>query len=173
MQLADDMNRWTWYNREQEFNMNCAAVNITLPTPPSTSSIDPTGYQQPATATTGPEGGASPSPTKPANLYKTANGLLCTCTDPTNISTCDCACPGALAVNDKRENLGERPVLSLSLPFYARPTMLVADDGNGCLTPRTDAELKYPEPGPEVVTSDGEYPLRLPEGHCMGLVQGR
>lgn len=22
---------WTWYNREQEFNMNCAAVNITSP----------------------------------------------------------------------------------------------------------------------------------------------
>jgi hypothetical protein len=160
---------WTWYNREQEFNMNCAAVNITLPTTPSTSSIDPTGYQQPSTTTTSSGGGASPSPTKPANTYKTANGLLCTCADPTKISTCDCACPDTSAVNDKRDSLGERPVLSLSLPFYARPTMLVADDGRGCLTPRTDAELKFPEPGAEVVTGDGEYPLRLPEGHCMGL----
>jgi hypothetical protein len=160
---------WTWYNREQEFNMNCAAVNITLPTTPSTSSIDPTGYQQPSTTTTSSGSGASQSPTKPANTYKTANGLLCTCADPTSISTCDCACPDTPAANDKRDNLGQRPVLSLSLPFYARPTMFVADDGKGCLTPRTDAELKFPEPGAEVVTGDGEYPLRLPEGHCMGL----
>jgi hypothetical protein len=49
--------------------------------------------------------------------------------------------------------------------------MLVADDGKGCLTPKADAELKYPQPGLEVVTGDGEYPLRLPEGNCMGVEQ--
>jgi hypothetical protein len=42
--------------------------------------------------------------------------------------------------------------------------MLVAENCNGYLTPSTDAELKYPEPG-----SDGEYPLRLPSGNCTGL----
>jgi hypothetical protein len=49
--------------------------------------------------------------------------------------------------------------------------MLVADDGKGCLTPKADAELKYPQPGLEVVTGDGEYPLRLPEGNCTGVEQ--
>lgn len=154
---------WTWYNREQEFNMNCAAVNITGPTIASTSPTGPTGYQQ-STATTATSGAV---PTKPANTYKTANGLLCTCEDPTNISTCDCACPGTVTANDQLLGRDERPVPPTSL--FARPMMLVPDDGNGCLTPLTNAELKYPEPGPEVVTGDGEYPLLLPEGHCNGL----
>ena len=151
---------WTWYNREQEFNMNCAAVNITVPAL-STSPTSPTGYQQPSTTTTT----SSTVPTQPANTYKTANGLMCTCKDPANISTCDCACPGTLAVN-KRNDQENHPI-----PFSARPMMLVADDGKGCLTPLADAELKYPDPGPELVTGDGEYPLRLPEGKCMGIEQ--
>ena len=46
--------------------------------------------------------------------------------------------------------------------------MLIADDGNGCLTPKTTAELKYPHPGPEVVPGDGDYPLELPSGNCSG-----
>jgi hypothetical protein len=150
---------WTWYNREQEFNMNCAAVNITVPTTTSTSP-----YQQPSTTIATSDGGASATPTEPASTYKTANGLLYTCEDPTNISTCDCACPGTLAVNNKRNNQDQHPIT-----FSARPMMLVADDGKGCLTPKADAELKFPQPGYEVVTGDGEYPLRLPEGHCMGV----
>lgn len=44
--------------------------------------------------------------------------------------------------------------------------MFVADDGNDCLTPHTTAELKYPDPGPEVVLGDGVYPLELPTGAC-------
>jgi hypothetical protein len=150
---------WTWYNREQEFNMNCAAVNITVST--TTSPSPTTVYQQPSTTTTT----SSTVPTQPANVYKTANGLLCTCQDPSNISTCDCACPGTLAVN-KRNDQDDHPI-----PFSARPMMLVADDGKGCLTPLADAELKYPDPGPELVTGDGEHPLRLPEGNCMGIEQ--
>lgn len=47
-------------------------------------------------------------------------------------------------------------------PYSQRPTMLVADTGNGCLTPRTSAEVKFPHPGPDVVKGDGEYPLELP-----------
>jgi hypothetical protein len=46
--------------------------------------------------------------------------------------------------------------------------MLVADIGNGCLTPSTNAELKFPEPGPDVVQGDGEYPLQLPSGNAQG-----
>ncbi|TKA69233.1 hypothetical protein B0A49_10735 [Cryomyces minteri] len=52
--------------------------------------------------------------------------------------------------------------VSSSIPYAQRPGMLVADAGNGCLTPRTTAEVKYPHPGPDVVLGDGEYPLELP-----------
>ncbi|KAK3117787.1 hypothetical protein LTR53_000475 [Teratosphaeriaceae sp. CCFEE 6253] len=55
------------------------------------------------------------------------------------------------------------------IPYAARPEMLVADDGNGCLTPHTTAELKYPHPGPDVVAGDGAYPLELPVGTCGGV----
>lgn len=44
--------------------------------------------------------------------------------------------------------------------------MFVADNGNDCETPRSTAELKYPDPGPEVVSGDGVYPVELPSGAC-------
>lgn len=44
--------------------------------------------------------------------------------------------------------------------------MFVADNGNDCETPRSSAELKYPDPGPEVVSGDGVYPVELPSGAC-------
>ncbi len=58
---------------------------------------------------------------------------------------------------------------SASVAYRDRPEMLVADDGNGCFTPHTTAELKYPAPGPEVVAGDGAYPLQLPYGTCGGV----
>ncbi|KAK5111444.1 hypothetical protein LTR62_004896 [Meristemomyces frigidus] len=85
---------WVWYNREQELNSNCAAVEITAPSS--------SGYEGP--------------------------------TD--------------------------------TVAFNARPEMFVADDGNGCETPHTVAELQYPQPGPDVMMGDGEYPLQLPSGDC-------
>ncbi|USW52729.1 hypothetical protein Slin15195_G060480 [Septoria linicola] len=91
---------WIWYNREKEFNMNCAAVNI-LSSSQSNS------------------------------------------------------------VGDTRTNYA-----SGHAAFDTRPRMFVADNGNDCTTPHTSAELKYPEPGLEVVTGDGEYPLELPTGAC-------
>ncbi|EMC92258.1 hypothetical protein BAUCODRAFT_283706 [Baudoinia panamericana UAMH 10762] len=86
---------WTWYNREQELNSNCAAVEIT-------------------------------------------------------------ACIAA-----------DTPPAPVA--FASRPEMFVADDVNGCVTPHTTAELRYPFPGPEVVTGDGAYPLQLPTGNCGGV----
>lgn len=80
----------TWFNREQEFNMNCAAVTIGAP-----------GYSVAA------------------------------------------------------------PVV----PYNQRPGPLVADikdPDNGCWTVKTTAEVKYPNPGPDVVPGDGVYPLALP-----------
>lgn len=58
------------------------------------------------------------------------------------------------------------PSKTASVAFNERPEMLVADDGNGCLTPHTTAEVRYPLPGPDVVVGDGVYPLELPYGSC-------
>lgn len=55
------------------------------------------------------------------------------------------------------------------IAFNDRPLLFVADIGdvsNGCETPHTTAELKYPNPGPDVMTGDGVYPLELPTGNC-------
>lgn len=52
------------------------------------------------------------------------------------------------------------------IAFNDRPFMFLADDGNGCDTPHTVAELKYPAPGPEVVQGDGMYRLDFPLGGC-------
>ena len=84
------MNTRTWFNREQEFSMNCAAVTIG----PPASSV---------------------------------------------------AAPG--------------------VPYGKRPGPLVADipdPNNGCETVRTTAEVKYPNPGPQIVPGDGVYPLAYP-----------
>lgn len=80
----------TWFNREKEFNMNCAAVTIA---PPAESVTTPT------------------------------------------------------------------------VPYSKRPGPLIADipdPDNGCWTPKETAEVKYPNPGPDVVQGDGVYPLALP-----------
>lgn len=80
----------TWFNREKEFNMNCAAVTIASPTDSVTT--------------------------------------------PT-------------------------------VPYSKRPGPLIADipdPDNGCWTVKDTAEVKYPNPGPDVVQGDGMYPLALP-----------
>jgi hypothetical protein len=89
---------WAWNNREQEFFMNCAVVNITQ-------------FQ----------GESSP-----------------------------------ITERDVEEGTS----------FFQRPGFLVADIGNGCETLHTTAELKYPNPGPNLIPGDGAYPLALPSGQC-------
>lgn len=153
---------WTWFNREQEFNMNCAAVNITATSGPSTNQGGPGGYEQPSTIVDTSDSTSSTSSPPPSPTYKTANGLSCTCANSHNISTCDCACSGDLTAKRRRDNAGSNPNAYAAgsprqVPFSSRPTMLVADDGNGCVTPKADAELKFLEPGPDVVTGDVVY----------------
>ncbi|KZF24053.1 lytic polysaccharide monooxygenase [Xylona heveae TC161] len=78
---------WTWINREQEFNMNCAAINIT-----------------------GPDSSSA----------------------------------------------------AFSVPYSQRPGLLIADTGNGCWSPKTTAEVLYPNPGPDVIEGDNVYTLEKP-----------
>ena len=201
---------WIWYNREQEFNMNCAAVNITAPssspaptsTPPMAPSLS--GYGMPSsTSVAAAAASSSKVPDHPLPVYQTANGCTCNCPEPTNISTCTCICPNPPTSANKRntEDGGEldlhgpafaygyqhlphekrstptpaggtsssSPGSSSSVAFTNRPLMLVADDGNGCFTPKKTAEVKYPDPGPDVIVGDGEYPLELPSGTCAGV----
>lgn len=79
----------------------------------------------------------------------------------------NCAAVEILGVDgEKRGRAGG--VQGFEVPFADRPLMLMADVGNGCETPRTTAEVRYPEPGPDVFRGDGVYPLELPVGNCRG-----
>lgn len=172
---------WTWVNREQEFNMNCASVSI----------IDRDGDQQqppqPSAPTTTPsrptltpsETGSAPLPT--STPYK-LEGCTCLCPLQTYTEGCRCTCESptakrhlverrALSLHKEHIRRGERlnvPVRrSEIVAFSERPDMLMLDfTGTGCQSVRDKAELKYPNPGPEVVDGDGEYPLAPPTGSC-------
>ncbi|EME45691.1 hypothetical protein DOTSEDRAFT_79599 [Dothistroma septosporum NZE10] len=124
---------WVWHNREQELNMNCAAIEITRPT-----------TQQAAVSLT------AGSPTT-LTIVTTQAAIVPSATDA-QIQ------PSSYGSKDRDFAEG--------VAFYTRPLMFVADDGNDCLTPHTTAELRYPEPGPDVVLGDGAYPLELPIGKC-------
>jgi hypothetical protein len=167
---------WIWYNREQEFNMNCAAVEIIAGqdnVPPSSSaaasatqnsSIAPTAYSSTADATISPEALSS--------SFQTANDCSCQCPSPVNIATRICQCPSSevtKSTNNRARHLARHlhgRSSSSAMAFHDRPLMLVADMGNDCHTPRTVAEVKFPNPGPDVVTGDGVYPLQYPTGNC-------
>jgi hypothetical protein len=113
---------WTWMNREQEFFMNCAVVDITAP------------------------------------AQATKHKLKARTEPMLDIAARSRRVPG---------KKGQRLVQEEStLPFNERPVMLFADVNNGCFSPLTTAELQYPNPGPDVVEGDGEYPLELPTGDC-------
>lgn len=117
-------------------------------------------------------------------LFQTANGCSCTCLTPTNITTCNCYCNQQSGrpnpadhrlhshnhIRERDDSIAAPPESKQPqwVPFKERPLMFIADDGNGCLTPHTTAELKYPDPGPNVQIGDGEYPLELPYGNCTG-----
>jgi hypothetical protein len=116
---------WTWINREQEFNMNCAAVSIS--------------------------GQENSSDTYPA-----AEEPILNSTD-----SCTPASPSASIRRGKGRCVQKR-----GTAFTARPEMFVPDYAGGCITPETVAELKYPDPGPDIVNGDGEYPVELPSGTC-------
>ncbi|KAI9755468.1 MAG: hypothetical protein M4579_004259 [Chaenotheca gracillima] len=137
---------WTWFNREQEFNMNCAAVTIT----------DSGAAGNVAVAPAPTSAARLHAPLQPSSTYVT-DGCTCTCDKP----------PAARAMLHHNRAGGVQihhtpSKRDSSMPFHERPGLLIADDGNGCLTPHTVAEVKYPHPGPEIVAGDGEYPLQLP-----------
>lgn len=157
---------WTWSNREQEFFMNCAVVNITR------------GLEK-----------NSSNPVLPHTRYHTSKGYASSLSVTRQYKTMYTSGPKCSSINQSNNNDEHLRVeysdnydknmkkkrFSVSdsmrlvprsslVPFSRRPLMFLPD--NGCSVPMTTAELKYPSPGPEVVEGDGEYQLQLPVGGC-------
>ncbi|EDN05555.1 predicted protein [Histoplasma mississippiense (nom. inval.)] len=127
---------WTWINREREFNMLCAAVKIT--------GAEKRGRKQDfvSRSDSGRRSGR--------HQYRQRDTGSCTCT-----------CGGGSS-SDTSSNGASATTLP-AVPFNDRPSFLFANIDNGCQTPMTNFEVKYPNPGPDVVQGDGEYQLKLPE----------
>ncbi|KAI9730193.1 MAG: hypothetical protein M1834_005957 [Cirrosporium novae-zelandiae] len=141
---------WNWFNREQEFNMNCAVVSIKSPT------SEPLSYPSLSLSL------SSPSP--PSYHYRRGWRRH----NHTSSLHLEAPCSRSAAADPS-------PTYSSpsTMAWKDRPEMLVADIGNGCLTPHTTAEVKYPNPGPDVVPGDGVYPLVLPTpAQACGYVAG-
>ncbi|KAI9889477.1 MAG: hypothetical protein M1814_005260 [Vezdaea aestivalis] len=158
---GDAVFAWTWNNREQEFNMNCAVVTITG------GSGSEAGASPSAAASPVPSSVASSVPSsKPTGSSKGDSydyddeGYHCICTKPApklkrSIRSVH---GGRVHPIKKRDD---------ALAFKDRPKMLMADTKNGCSSPAGHGtELKYLNPGPDVVKGDGEYKLNLPTGSC-------
>lgn len=143
---GDAVFAWTWLNREREFFMNCAAVTIT-PNAGGGGGGEGAGAVFASVA--------APAPSAKPSAYTDPQGCTCTC------PAANLAPPPAM--KHKRHPHARRDAAAApKVAFAQRPGPLVANDGNGCQTPHTTAEVKFPNPGPDVVTGDGTYPLALP-----------
>jgi hypothetical protein len=182
---------WTWNNREQEFFMNCAVVNITggansvglpstpkstpksLPKPSSVSSSSPTAQSSNISNAAGYPPGQEMSQLDDESTEWIDSDNNDTDTDDcdNNNDSDDTSDGPALDVSMKfKRSPGGRAQRyvqrSVNVAFLTRPSMLFAIAANGCNSPKTIAELKYPNPGPTLVEGDGDYPVELPSGNC-------
>jgi len=153
---------WTWINREQEFNMNCAAVTI--------------------------EGGNGEAPREEALLEEeeptetqyTLEGCTCSCPSKTWDQDCecyDCESPRQRRVASRKVTAMHKRNLKLknaplrraeAMAFNSRPNMALNIDipGKACQSAGNPAELRFPEPGPDVVESEGNDGYELVEPTC-------
>jgi hypothetical protein len=139
---------WTWFNREQEFNMLCSSVTIT-----SNSGSRATSPKASAT---------SPAPLSINPNNAGINGHSCNYSALTK-SRRFFQYPGKVVeVHNQKNSSTSASPFAVSVAFNDRPSFLIADIDNGCLTPKTSAEVKYPNPGPDILIGDGTYPLALP-----------
>ncbi|ORY16454.1 hypothetical protein BCR34DRAFT_597734 [Clohesyomyces aquaticus] len=168
---------WTWVNREREFFMNCASVTI--------AGGNGDNEQQP------PASSAAPAPSKTQAAQQpestgvsqyTLSGCDCKCPSQTYTKACQCSCDSpsknrrnverqALALHKRilqHEEKMSAPVRRTeSVAFNDRPDMLIEidwkDKSDGiCHSAGNPFELKYPNPGPDVIEGDGEYKLEEP-----------
>ncbi|TID18052.1 hypothetical protein E2P81_ATG11021 [Venturia nashicola] len=142
---------WTWFNREQEFNMNCAAVLISGGN--STSKVG---------------GGYSAMMETSLDRVNATAALTRTIIVTETEGECGSSAAQLICSTPSTYSPTTSPPTSMpsSVAFNDRPKMLIVDIANGCLPPKTIAELKFPEPGVDVEEGDGMYPLSLPVGDC-------
>ncbi|KAF2660120.1 hypothetical protein K491DRAFT_554458, partial [Lophiostoma macrostomum CBS 122681] len=141
---GDAIFAWTWVNREVEFNMNCAVVSIQGssgdPDPSSSAAPEPTSTQA-----------SAPDQTSEPSQF-TLQGCTCACPAQTWSQSCTCTdC--------------QSPSTKQAVAFTSRPDMLLNIDfeGASCKSEGNPTEMKYPDPGPDVVVADdGQYALAEP-----------
>ncbi|KAF2683750.1 lytic polysaccharide monooxygenase [Lentithecium fluviatile CBS 122367] len=160
---------WTFNNREGEFFESCAPVKINgngaasnttteEPTAPSTTKTSTT-TKAPAT-TTQPEQSIQTSPNEEPAAEEPVEEEL---TEEEE------ECTGRRCGWEHRKTRSKRAV-----SWAERPAMLFNDfPGADCFSQafqdeQHSTELEYPNPGPDVVKGDGEYPLALPSGAACG-----
>ncbi|QSS54869.1 endoglucanase [Histoplasma capsulatum var. duboisii H88] len=138
---------WTWINREREFNMLCAAVEITG------AEKKGGGQDFVSRSDSGHRNG------RHRRDWGLSQGHQYSQRDT---GSCTCTCGGGSS-SDTSSNGASATTTPPAVPFNDRPSFLFANIDNGCQTPMTNFEVKYPNPGPDVVQGDGEYELKLPE----------
>lgn len=166
---------WTWVNREKEFNMNCASVTISgnngeAPEQPKESQL-PTPSQ--------------PSYSEPTSAPSQYTVQGCTCECPSQSWTEGCKCHDCESPSKNRREV-EREVVALhrrrlqqaeklkapvrraeTVAFKNLPDMQTFDFENAeCESPGGSAELKFPNPGPQVEETPGNNGYELVEGTC-------
>lgn len=172
MPAGDHIFAWTWFNREQEFYMVCSPVMITSS---STSTVSPAGASPASSSASAPVPAGTGSSSSSGSTYTDSNGCTCTCPRLSTSSRRTPILPGnynLVPASHKRQDSGSDIKPGSSAPphvaFADRPSFLFADLDNGCRTPNGNAEVKFPNPGPDVVRGDGAYPLALPTGKKCG-----
>nr|KMM72338.1 hypothetical protein CPAG_08635 [Coccidioides posadasii RMSCC 3488] len=174
MPSGDHVFAWTWVNREQEFNMVCSSVTISDSLEPPVPGYASDGFCGSSSATAR----ADPSANATLSASPVEQGTPAT---PSTAGTLDAEKPfdgngqGSTLRSPRRAldrhrgrarrvGTGQITDRGITHPAYmARPGFLLANIGNGCKTPKETAEVKYPNPGLDVVAGDEEYPLALPE----------
>ena len=160
---------WSWINREQEFNMNCASVTIT--------GGDSDGPQE-------PEQPQEPEDDEEKDEKYTLEGCTCYCPQKSfgrgcQCYSCDSPRTNRRTVERKALTMHKRRVQrtgTLSAPhrrqdvvaFSARPDMafnIDTPDGS-CFSRGSPFELRFPDPGPDVEEKPGNDGYELVEPDC-------
>ncbi|KAI2028082.1 hypothetical protein LOZ07_005612 [Ophidiomyces ophidiicola] len=159
MPPGDHVFAWTWINREQEFYMLCSPVTITAKAAaglPSNSAFPSPPVPAPSSLPKDSASLAGIYPPRQINRPTRQPEL-----EPT-IASKSVRRRGRFKVKEGRRGPENEDPPANHSAFDDRPGFLIANIGNGCKTVNGKAEVKYPNPGPDIVRGDGEYPLELP-----------
>ncbi|KAH7128327.1 hypothetical protein B0J11DRAFT_268293 [Dendryphion nanum] len=174
---------WSWVNREREFFMNCASVEIKgvdgqVPTPPTPSgqpSIKPSPTDQTkASSTRSPVPRPSPTGGVSSKQY-TLDGCTCECPTQSFTKACECQCSSTQTkrhiVARKALAIHRRSVRRATGSFEDLPPMQLGFV-QGCdletFPPKSAGfELKFSKPGEINVETDTTY--KLQESTCSNV----